>query len=98
MTRKTFFRWLEKTTDTIEWKVNKEGRIRGKIKGRACCPLTAVNYLRGHQLLSVYNWSDIYSMNDDEKWSIVCAADNCKKYTDFSQKLRETLLRKVGLS
>ena len=105
MTRKTFYKKLEKTsyfTTKFNWKLTKKGEIRAtKGKSKKCyCPITAVCENETGEYYGINNAHlavavlDLDSFDEDY---IMSASDNENNEVVTVKRVRDSILRKVGL-
>ena len=109
MTVRTFYKKLSEVKDKFEWKILKDGCIRGYIKGKSAkkvrcfCPITAVCYDLTGKAYRPFHYElaaeriGLIKNNYIEADTIVDAADskNCTNFVLNSR--RRTLLRRLGL-
>ena len=100
MTIKTFYNKLEKCSGQFNWKVCRDGSIRGYLKNkpansRYCfCPVTAVNYSMTGIRIHVQDVRYCGFLESEDRGKIKRAADN---EPNAIAATRKTLLRRVGL-
>lgn len=101
MTRKTFYRNLEKVAHKFNWEL-KWGKIRATTKDGSdtrFCPITAVGYALNHGKFEDYDYpkvAKLLNLSEKDADSIAGSADDCTQYNKI--RVRRVLLSKVGLS
>jgi hypothetical protein len=102
---RNFWRSFRRHAHKFEWHINTHNKIRATLKDKSVsgsfCPLTAVYFAKTGKKVWLKNAIDITNGEDWETWlrlgNIIPASDCKKSYSPLLNRLRQQLLRNLGL-
>lgn len=102
MTRKTFYKKLRECAGTFEWRITRDGKIRGSLNHKYYCPITAIARHMGKGYWNPCDADYCGFLNSIDSSDIIKAADFSEEKIDmhFNTALKQTrraLIKAVGL-